>query len=100
MTKKKNGNKYTQKPPQDRERYVSPLIAGYRLIELALHHILQLRAGVHVKWEMKLSLYYDPTFSDDPEAPVRLLKATFTSGLEPGPFPPESGADEAAEGGA
>jgi hypothetical protein len=43
-----------QREPKDIAKYVSPLVAGARLINLAVDQVLCRRKGCRVKWELKL----------------------------------------------
>lgn len=78
------------KSPKDPEKYLSPLVAGARLIDLALRHVLCLREGIRIRWEVKLRYYYTPDYVKDPKAIIRTMSGEFSSGTDPDiEIPPE-----------
>lgn len=66
--------------PRDTSKYITPAIAAGRLINLALTHVLFVRDGVKVRWELKLSYYHTADYKDSPNAKVRVQSGTFSSG--------------------
>ena len=65
---------------RDVSKYITPAIAAGRLIDLALKHVLFVRDGVKVRWELKLSYLHTPAFKDAKDAQVRVMSGSFSSG--------------------
>lgn len=66
--------------PKDIDNYLPSIVAGCRLINLALENILYLRKGIRVKWELKLSYYRDPAWAPAPGQVAILQGVTYKSG--------------------
>jgi hypothetical protein len=67
------------KPPKDIAKYIPSWVAGIRLIDLALQQIL-CRRNAHIKWELKLFIYYSPEDIKKSKATVLPVRGTFSSG--------------------
>jgi hypothetical protein len=67
------------KPPKDIEKYIPSVVAGIRLIDLAMKHIL-CRRDARVKWQLKLHVYYSPEAIKKSKAIAIPTCITFGSG--------------------
>lgn len=65
--------------PKDIQKYIPSYVAGIRLIDLALQHIL-CRRDARIKWELKLSIYHSPEYVKNSKAVALPVMATFGSG--------------------
>jgi hypothetical protein len=68
------------KVPKDIAKYIPSLVAGIRLIDLAVKHILCCRDGVRIKWQLKLWRYYPPDVLKDSKIVAVPTCGTFSSG--------------------
>ena len=67
------------KVPKDIAKYMPSYVAGIRLIDLALQHIL-CRRDVRVRWQLKLWSYYSPEAIKNSKAIALPTCGTFSSG--------------------
>lgn len=66
--------------PKDIDKYITPWVAGIRLIDLAVKYIACRSKGQRVKWQLKLWVYYPEDFKTN--AVALPMSGTFSSGDE------------------
>lgn len=67
--------------PKDLHKYIDSKIAFGRLVHLAMEHILFIKKGIRVKWELTIRYYQDPKEKDPNDKTIaRVVSSKFGSG--------------------
>lgn len=67
------------RPPKDLTKYIPSWVAGIRLIDLAVKHVL-CRRDARIKWSVTILLYYPPGIIKNSKAVALPTRGTFGSG--------------------
>jgi hypothetical protein len=73
------GSDTEMREPKDIKKYIPSLIAGVRLIDLALKYII-CRRNVRVKWQLTIWVYYPPDVLKNSKAVAVPTRGIFSSG--------------------